>query len=113
MPARQPAVVSLLVNRIDHLETSLSGSIVQMQEHLGTRITDLTERVKVQNSRIAKCEDAIHAEEVEVARAMSNAQPINRKQVALIGGTGLVSGAVILELLGRLGEWLHRIGALG
>lgn len=113
MPVRQPAVVALLVDRIDHLETSLTGSMVQMQEHIGTRISDLTERVRVQNSRIAKCEESIHKEEVEVAKAMSNVQPVNRKQVALIGGGGIVSGAVILELLGRLGEWLHQIGMLG
>jgi len=113
MPVRQPAVVTLLVDRIDHLEAGLTNSMVQMQEHIGLRISDLTERVKVQNSRIAKCEESIHREELKVAAAMSNVQPVNRKQVALIGGGGIVSGAVILELLGRLGEWLHQIGVWG
>ena len=100
MPTRQPAVVTLLISRIDSMENALTKRIDEVQNHLAERIDGLTERVKIQNSRIAKCEDAIHAEEVEVKTALASSRPpADRKQIALIGGSGLLSGAALVELV--------------
>lgn len=106
MPTRQPAVLTLIINRIDHMETSVTNSIEQMQGHLSQRIDDLTERVKVQNSRIAKCEDKIGGQDRIIAATQLESRPWDKKRVAFVGGGGLISGAALVEVLKWLaGTW--------
>ena len=108
MPTTKPAasVTSLLSDKIDHLECSLSRRIDDMDKNLGQRISDLSSKVQTQNGRVGKLEGA-HAEmEREIAmhvagsRAAQRAEAsFSKRQMAALFGSGGVVGAVALELV--------------
>lgn len=108
-PTADPTVLSLINDKIDTLEGNISHEIGLLKEDLGGRITELSTTVKVQNGRIGR---------VETAHLQCQAERVTEKRmtpkgVALIGGGGMISGAVILELLKYIGEALHKAGVLG
>lgn len=112
MPNRSPDIVGLLTNRIDHLETNLTGQIHDVRSDLGGRMDDLNARVAIQNGRVGKLETCVAKMEAEV-EADLNKPAMDKRKVALIGGSGVVGGAALLELLRIIGDSLHKAGYLG
>lgn len=108
-PSAEPTVLSLINEKIDTLENNITHSIDILKEDLGTRITELSTTVKVQNGRIGRVEQA-HAT-CQAERATE--RRLSRKQIGLIGGGGLISGAALIQVLRWLGERLHTAGLLG
>ncbi len=95
MPTRQPAVISLLIDRIDSLETSLTKRIDVSDEQIGRRIDDLTTRVGAQNGRIGKCEERISAEDSDI-KVLIARQRVNKRQWAMVSGASAAGGAILL-----------------
>lgn len=103
MPAKSPTVPSLILDKIDHLETNLSGQIHDMNANLGGRITELAGKVSVQNGRVGKLESCVTT--IQTERAMeANPSRLNRKQVGITLSVGGAVGAVVIKLLTWLAE---------
>jgi hypothetical protein len=90
--ASAPTINGLIVARIDDLQVNLSGQIHDLKVDLGERIQAVDERVKVQNSRIGKCEAALleHATAQDTAARFSG-----RHMGAAVVGTALGSPVLI------------------
>lgn len=108
-PTADPTVLSLINEKIDTLETNISHEIGLLKEDLGGRISELSTTVKVQNGRIGRVETA-HLECQAERRTEKRMTP---RGIALIGGGGMISGALLLEVLRYIGEALHKAGLLG
>ena len=99
MPTTKPAasVTSLLSDKIDHLEFSLSKRMDDLGAHLGDRLTELTAKVNTQNGRVGKVETEITKLEMEVEADLDKGL-YKRQMAALFDGGGVV-GAVTLEVI--------------
>ena len=111
MPTRSPDVLGLITGRIDHMESNLTDQLHDVKADLGKRIDELSSRVSVQNGRVGKLETCMAKMEAEVEADLN--KPMDKRKVALIGGSGLVGGAALLELLRIIGDSLHKAGYLG
>jgi hypothetical protein len=108
-PIADPTVLSLINEKIDTLESNVIRTIRDGNEHLGGRIDALETTVKVQNGRIGRVETA----HLQCQTERSTEKRLSPRGVALIGGGGMISGAVLLEVLRYVGEALHKAGLLG
>lgn len=93
-----PTVNSLISEKIDRLGISLHEQMSEMKSDLGSRISDLTEKVNLQNGRVGKSELAI--QKIQVQHSFDNSTTrLDRRQMAVIGTGGMVSGAALIELI--------------